>query len=176
MSIHRNSALHVAEEGEFGAATSTLPVLQYYPVRGRAEPIRCGLHEVLHELLRLGGSPTVQARLAWLPAARQLQRAIPAPHACCRLTLAYQRQAWYEPPVEPIDAIKRRQLDGYPFRQLPRFIDEGHGEVDLVQSLVGRWLAGLGAGGGCRGAGSGGTRRGSGAGGRLVHSRVHPGR
>ncbi len=48
--------------------------------------------------------------------------------------------------MEPIDAIKRRQLDGYPFRQLPRFIDEVHGGVDLVQSMVGRRQGGCLAG------------------------------
>jgi hypothetical protein len=38
--VHTGAAHHVAQEGEYAAATSTLPVLHYYPVRGRGEPIR----------------------------------------------------------------------------------------------------------------------------------------
>ncbi|KXZ51896.1 hypothetical protein GPECTOR_11g33 [Gonium pectorale] len=38
--IHRGPEHAVAEEGSFAASTSDLPVLQYYPCRGRAEPIR----------------------------------------------------------------------------------------------------------------------------------------
>ncbi|KAG2437855.1 hypothetical protein HXX76_005473 [Chlamydomonas incerta] len=76
MTIHKGQRPLVAEEGEFAAATSTLPVLQYYPARGRAEPIR--------------------------------------------LVLAFAGQAWFEPPADSI-------------RQLPRFIDDVHDGVDLVQ-------------------------------------------
>ncbi|KAG2449807.1 hypothetical protein HYH02_005330 [Chlamydomonas schloesseri] len=93
MTIHKGNRPLVAEEGEFAAATSTLPVLQYYPARGRAEPIR--------------------------------------------LVLAFAGQAWFEPPpdsIRQIQAIQRLEWDGYPFRQLPRFIDEVQGEVDLVQA------------------------------------------
>ncbi|PNW70472.1 hypothetical protein CHLRE_17g721350v5 [Chlamydomonas reinhardtii] len=92
MTIHKTNKPRVAEDGEYATATSTLPVLQYYPARGRAEPIR--------------------------------------------LVLAFAGQAWFEPPpdsIRQIQAIQRREWDGYPFRQLPRFIDEVHGEVDLVQ-------------------------------------------
>ena len=126
--IHENAARHVAEEGAFSAASSTLPLLQYYPTRGRAEPIRHG-----GILRRRAGSRACT---------RRAQRPLPHPStlssaAPCRLALAYKRQAWYEPPVEPIQAIKRVQLDGYTFRQLPRFVDEVHGGIDLVQSMVG---------------------------------------
>jgi hypothetical protein len=87
-----------------------------------------------------GVCPTGLGALAALqPACPAATDLLPPHHdscCCCRLALAYQRQAWFEPPIEPIDAIKRAQLDGYAFRQLPRFIDEQHGEVDLVQSMV----------------------------------------
>jgi hypothetical protein len=36
--------------------------------------------------------------------------------------------------VEPLAAVCRSELDGYPFRQLPRYVEE-HG-VDVVQSMV----------------------------------------
>jgi hypothetical protein len=52
----------------------------------------------------------------------------------CRLTLALVRQPWFEPPVEPLAAVMRQQLDSYPFRQLPKYLEEGN--VDLVQSMV----------------------------------------
>lgn len=65
--------------------------------------------------------------------------------------MALVGQPWFEPPIEPLAAVMRRQLDSYPFRQLPRYVEEG--DVDLVQSMVGRtctW-AGCGCGGGlCR--------------------------
>ncbi|EFJ45062.1 hypothetical protein VOLCADRAFT_94521 [Volvox carteri f. nagariensis] len=91
--IHRGAAPHIAEDGSFAASTSKLPVLQYFPCRGRAEPIR--------------------------------------------LVLSYVRQPWFETPpasVRDIYLIMHKEFDGYPFRQLPRFIDEVHGDVDLVQS------------------------------------------
>ncbi len=40
MGIHTGPEHHTIEDGSFAAATYTLPVLQYYPARGRAEPIR----------------------------------------------------------------------------------------------------------------------------------------
>ncbi|KIZ02945.1 hypothetical protein MNEG_5012 [Monoraphidium neglectum] len=43
---------------------------------------------------------------------------------------------WFEPPVGPILPLLRRQLDGYTFRQLPRFIDEVNGKIDIVQSMA----------------------------------------
>ncbi|GFR42614.1 hypothetical protein Agub_g3545 [Astrephomene gubernaculifera] len=89
--IHRGFAHHTAEDGSFAASTSKLPVLQYYPCRGRAEPIR--------------------------------------------LALSYVGQEWFEPPpasLKQIVSLMHGEFDGYPFRQLPRFIDDG--EVDLVQS------------------------------------------
>ncbi|GIL71693.1 hypothetical protein Vretimale_865 [Volvox reticuliferus] len=91
--IHRGAAPHFAEDGSFAASTATLPVLQYFPCRGRAEPIR--------------------------------------------LVLSYMKQPWFETPpasVRDIYLIMHKEFDGYPFRQLPRFIDEIHGDVDLVQS------------------------------------------
>lgn len=83
---------HVAQEGPFSAATADLPVLQYFPARGRGETIR--------------------------------------------LALAAAQQEWFEPPIEPILPLVRKQLDGYTFRQLPRFIDERNGKVDIVQSMA----------------------------------------
>jgi hypothetical protein len=62
----------------------------------------------------------------------------------CRLALALVRQPWFEPPIEPLAAVMRRQLDSYPYRQLPRYVEEGG--IDLVQSMVGGGASeGLGA-------------------------------
>lgn len=59
-------------------------------------------------------------------------------HTChCRarrLVLAYQNQAWFEPPIAPVADMLRAELDGYTFRQLPRFVDEINGRIDAVQS------------------------------------------
>lgn len=93
MGIHTGPEHHTIEDGSFAAATSTLPVLQYYPARGRAEPIR--------------------------------------------LVLSYVQQPWFETPpagILKIVTIMHSELDGYPFRQVPRFVDEVHGDVDLVQT------------------------------------------
>jgi hypothetical protein len=57
--------------------------------------------------------------------------------AAGRLVLALMQQPWFEPPVEPLHALVRSDLDSYPFRQLPRFVDEVNAKVDLVQSMVG---------------------------------------
>lgn len=92
MMPHKEGAAFVAQEGAYSASTSHLPVLQYFPARGRAEPIR--------------------------------------------LALAYAQQEWFEPDVNPILPIMRKQLDGYTFRQLPRYIDEVNSKVDLVQSMA----------------------------------------
>ena len=59
----------------------------------------------------------------------------------CRLIMAYKQQKWFEPPVEDITKIMKTDLEGYPFRQLPRLIDtydhEGHtGDIDIVESMV----------------------------------------
>lgn len=62
--------------------------------------------------------------------------------ACCRLALSLVRQPWFEPPVEPLAAVMRRQLDSFPFRQLPRYLEEGN--VDLVQSMVSLKVASAG--------------------------------
>lgn len=51
-----------------------------------------------------------------------------------RLAMALVGQPWFEPPIEPLAAVMRRQLDSYPFRQLPRYVEEG--DVDLVQSMA----------------------------------------
>jgi hypothetical protein len=40
---HAAGAPFACEEGPYSAALPSLPVLQYYPVRGRAEPIRLAL-------------------------------------------------------------------------------------------------------------------------------------
>ncbi|KAI8471030.1 MAG: hypothetical protein J3K34DRAFT_418797 [Monoraphidium minutum] len=90
--LHEEGHTFVAEEGAYSASTSNLPVLQYFPARGRAEPIR--------------------------------------------LALAYAQQEWFEPPVAPILQLLRRQLDGYTFRQLPRYIDAPNGKIDIVQSMA----------------------------------------
>ncbi|GBF91688.1 hypothetical protein Rsub_03992 [Raphidocelis subcapitata] len=92
MQPHQAGPHLVAQEGPFSAATASLPVLQYFPARGRAEPTR--------------------------------------------LALALAQVEWFEPPVGPILPLLRRQLDGWPFRQLPRFIDERNGKVDIVQSMA----------------------------------------
>ncbi|KAG2435102.1 hypothetical protein HXX76_007188 [Chlamydomonas incerta] len=65
------------------------------------------------------------------PAADQ-QR--PARCVRCRLVLAFASQSWFADSIRQIQAIQRREWDGYPFRQLPCFIDKVHGEVDLVQA------------------------------------------
>jgi hypothetical protein len=59
--------------------------------------------------------------------------------AAARLVLALMQQPWFEPPVEPLHALVRQDLDSYPFRQLPRFVDEVNAKVDLVQSMVSSW-------------------------------------
>jgi len=95
MEPHPEGEKYVAEEGAYATSSSTIPVLHYYPARGRGEVIR--------------------------------------------LCLSYVKQPWFEPAeadVPAIEAIKRQELDGYPFRQLPRFIDEVNGPVDLVQSMA----------------------------------------
>lgn len=46
------------------------------------------------------------------------------------------QQPWFEPPVEPLHALVRRDLDSFPFRQMPRFVDEVNAKIDLVQSMV----------------------------------------
>lgn len=51
-----------------------------------------------------------------------------------RLALALVRQPWFEPPIEPLAAVMRRQLDSYPYRQLPRYVEEV--DIDLVQSMA----------------------------------------
>lgn len=56
-------------------------------------------------------------------------------HCAARLTLSLVRQPWFEPPAGPLAAVVRCQLDSYPFRQMPRYVEEGN--VDLVQSMVG---------------------------------------
>lgn len=57
-----------------------------------------------------------------------------------RLCLAYQHIEWFEPPIDlagegdaPLERVYRCQLDGYPFRQLPRYVD---GDVDIVGSMA----------------------------------------
>lgn len=60
--------------------------------------------------------------------------------------MALVGQPWFEPPIEPLAAVMRRQLDSYPFRQLPRYVEEG--DVDLVQSMVGLTCTWAGCGGG----------------------------
>ena len=55
MTIHKTNKPRVAEDGEYATATSTLPVLQYYPARGRAEPIRC-VSACVHGQLEVEGS------------------------------------------------------------------------------------------------------------------------
>lgn len=92
MSIHLGEQGHVAEEGQYSVASSDEPVLHYFPVRGRAEPIR--------------------------------------------LLMALREIRWYEPPIEPIYSILHQELDGYPFRQLPRFTHEVNGTVDISQSMA----------------------------------------
>jgi hypothetical protein len=66
--------------------------------------------------------------------------AVPAAAAAAaRLVLALMQQPWFEPPVEPLHALVRQDLDSYPFRQMPRFVDEVNAKVDLVQSMVSTW-------------------------------------
>jgi hypothetical protein len=62
--------------------------------------------------------------------------------------LALMQQPWFEPPVEPLHALVRQDLDSYPFRQMPRFVDEVNAKVDLVQSMVSAGR--MGGYGGCR--------------------------
>lgn len=66
--------------------------------------------------------------------------------------MVWNAESWFEPPIEPILGLYRQDFDGYPFRQLPRFIDQGLGDVDVVQ--VGGWGACAPAPGqGCEGSG-----------------------
>jgi hypothetical protein len=44
---------------------------------------------------------------------------------------------WYEVPCqEPLGGIMRCDLDTYPFRQLPKLVDEVNGSIDICQSMV----------------------------------------
>jgi hypothetical protein len=52
------------------------------------------------------------------------------------LALALVQQPWFEPPAGPLYDVMKRELDGYPFRQMPRFVDEVNAKVDIVQSMV----------------------------------------
>lgn len=64
--VHPGPHAHVSEEGPFSASSSRLPVLHYYPVRGRAEPIRC---------THLSGHGTNAAAVAAAHAAESAERA-----------------------------------------------------------------------------------------------------
>lgn len=90
--LHKDPEKHfVAEEGPFAAVMSSASVLHYFPVTGRAEPIR--------------------------------------------LLLSYVSQPWVEPDVRPIWDIMTKELSGYPFRQLPRYVSTDLGEpVDVVEA------------------------------------------
>ena len=65
-----------------------------------------------------------------------LPRNAAGPITAARLVLALMQQPWFEPPVEPLHALVRRDLDSFPFRQMPRFVDEVNAKIDLVQSMV----------------------------------------
>lgn len=117
-------------------------MLHYFPARGRAEPIRCG------DVVGRGRIVEwVRQRCRGCIALSANQHNVHRSHTHLELTqshaqptnnrlaLALARQPWFEPPVEPLAAVVRCQLDSFPFRQLPRLVDEGG--VDLVQSMVG---------------------------------------
>lgn len=48
-----------------------------------------------------------------------------------RIALAYKGIDWVEPPYSEVVKTLHTNLDSYPFRQVPRYIDE---DVDIVQS------------------------------------------
>jgi hypothetical protein len=126
-----SSAISPLPSAAAAAATSDVAVLHYFPARGRAEPIRwVELDAIcLKHRARRPGARQLHTRAHTLPLS-------PSARACaCRLAMALVGQPWFEPPIEPLAAVMRRQLDSYPFRQLPRYVEEG--DVDLVQSMVG---------------------------------------